>query len=110
MPEAILYSANSDAMAVILTTEKLYRLLKYPKTEPPPTKFWPIPLLMAAIEAADPIYRDWALRKMTDYSSAGEYFRKSLGLVEKIWEVEGKGGRRADFAGVIRAMGDDLVV
>lgn len=105
-----LYTANSNAAAIISTTEKLYRVLKFPKEEPPPTKMWPIPLVMAAIEASDPIYRDWALRKISDYSCAGEHFHNSIIFVETVHELEEKSGTRANLSDIMNSMGETVII
>ncbi len=109
-PDSPLYSADVDAVAILSTTEKLYTELRFPKGEPPPTKWWPVPLAMAAIEARDPIYRDWALRKMYDYRFAGDNFPNSIAFVERIHEVEAESGVRADLGRLLKAMPDTCVI
>ncbi|KAH8682581.1 hypothetical protein BX600DRAFT_374941 [Xylariales sp. PMI_506] len=89
-PGAPLYSADDHASNLITTVNKYYQLLKYPQTEPPPTKFWPIPLVMAAIEARDPIYRDWARRRIQDYKNAGEHYARSVEFADKVQRSEEK--------------------
>lgn len=108
--DAALYSADTHATALILITDRFYKELKYSKRDPPPTKMWPIPLLMAAIEAKDPIYRDWAMRKIADYSASGEHFSKSILVIERVWEMESSKGRRANIADVINGIGATFVL
>ncbi|KAL6693174.1 hypothetical protein J3F84DRAFT_396632 [Trichoderma pleuroticola] len=55
----------------------------YLTTKAPPTKIWPVPLIMAAIEAKDWIYRDWAPQQMKSYYSAGKHFVNACAFVEK---------------------------
>jgi len=109
-PDATPYSADTHAAAIIRITDKLYKVLKYSKRDPPPTKMWPIPLLMAAIEAKDPIYRDWAMRKIADYNASGEHFSKSILVIERVWEMESRKGGRVDIANVIDGIGAAFVL
>jgi hypothetical protein len=65
---------------------------------------------MAALEARDPIYRDWAMRKIADYGASGEHFSKSILVIERVWEMESDKGRRADIANVIAGIGSTFVL
>lgn len=105
-----MYSADHHASKIITITDKMYRVLSLPITEPPPTKMWPIPLTMAAIEAKDPVYRSWAIQKIKAYSNAGEYFSKSCQFAEKVQVAEEESGCRADLADLARSMGDDFII
>lgn len=59
---------------------------------------------MAAIEARDPIYRDWAMRKIADYSASGEHISKSILVIDRVWEMESNQGRRVNIANVINGI------
>jgi hypothetical protein len=109
-PGASLYTGDLDATAIILTTNKLYTILKIPTADPPPTKFWPIPLVMASIEANDPIYRDWALRKIVDYKFAGELYPRSVKFVQKVHQIEGESGVRTHLGEVMQGMVETFVL
>jgi len=65
---------------------------------------------MAAIEAKDPIYRDWAMRKIADYNASGEHFSKSILVIERVWEMESRKGGRVDIANVIDGIGAAFVL
>ena len=110
LPRAPLYAANADATAIIATTDKLYRLLKIPTKDPPPTKFWPIPLVMASIEASDPIYRDWALRKIIDYKISGEVYLRSVKFVQQVHQLEEECGVRRHLGEIMEGLADQLVL
>jgi hypothetical protein len=105
-----LYSANIHAVAIISTVDKLYRLLKRPKREPPPSKIWPLPLVLASMEAEDRIYRDWALRKLEDYSHAGENYAQSCALVARVQETESCSGQREHLGLIMAAVGPSSVI
>lgn len=109
-PSLPLYSANMHASRIILTVDKIYRSLKYPKAEPPPSKVWPIPLMFASIEAEDPIYRDWTLRKMEDYDRAGECNVRYCTFVRKVYEAEELSGQRAHLGRIMKSFGDGYLV
>ncbi|KAH7240297.1 uncharacterized protein BKA55DRAFT_621526 [Fusarium redolens] len=88
-PEHATYTDTSHAEDIIGITRRFYNKLKRPRTEAPPTKIWPIPLIMAAIEAKDPIYRDWALQLIKDCCQAGKHYVNACAFVEKHIVVEG---------------------
>ncbi|KAH8893619.1 MFS general substrate transporter [Thozetella sp. PMI_491] len=83
LPSDPLFSENDHAVIIITTTDRFYQLLKRPHSEPPPTKIWPLPLVMAAIEARDSIYRGWATQKIREYARAGKHYLNSCAFVEK---------------------------
>lgn len=97
-------------MDIISTTDKLYRSLQLATTEPPTTKFWPIPLVMASIEAKDPIYRDCALRKLADNQNAGDIYAMSVELVRKVHQIENGGGLRANLEQLMQTMAEGFVL
>ena len=107
---APLYSADIHASKIIKTVDRFYHVLEYPKSEPPPTKFWPIPLTMAAIEAKDPIYRGWALQKIKEYKTAGDHYPQSYDFAEKVQALEGKTGTRADLSEMAKRMGPEFLI
>ncbi|KAH7153873.1 hypothetical protein DER46DRAFT_510987 [Fusarium sp. MPI-SDFR-AT-0072] len=88
-PTDAAYVDTLHAEDIIGITRRFYNKLKRPRTEAPPTKIWPIPLIMAAIEAKDPIYRDWALQLIKDCSQAGKHYANACAFVEKHIVVEG---------------------
>ncbi|PTB48596.1 hypothetical protein M431DRAFT_99731 [Trichoderma harzianum CBS 226.95] len=88
-PNESMYTKSNHAEKITTITSQFYRRLKRPRTEAPPTKIWPVPLIMAAIEAKDWIYRDWALQQMKSYYSAGKHFANACAFVEKHIVVEG---------------------
>jgi hypothetical protein len=110
LPRAPLYTADVHAKAIILTTDKLYKLLKIPTTDPPPTKFWPIPLVMASIEANDPIYRDWALRRIVDYKYSGEVYPRSVKFVQQVHRLEEECGVRRHLGEVMKGLAEQFVL
>jgi hypothetical protein len=81
------------------------------RSTPPPTKIWPLPLVMAAIEVRDPIYREWALHKLEAYGgTAGQQYTFAKVFVERMWEREEEAGSRVDCAGVIADINDGMVL
>lgn len=108
-PES-LYTETAHAEEIISITRRFYSKLKRPRTEAPPTKIWPIPLIMAAIEAKDPIYRDWALQLIKDCSQAGKHYVNACTFVEKMHAAEEETGCRANLSHIAQDMGDDFVV
>ncbi|KAL7905208.1 major facilitator superfamily domain-containing protein [Trichoderma velutinum] len=88
-PNESMYTKSTHAEKIIIITNQFYQRLKQPRTEAPPTKIWPVPLIMAAIEAKDSIYRDWALQQMKNYHCAGKHFVNACAFVEKHIVVEG---------------------
>ncbi|KAH7160523.1 hypothetical protein B0J13DRAFT_494178 [Dactylonectria estremocensis] len=88
-PNESMYTESKHAEEIIAITRRFYQKLKRPRTEAPPTKIWPVPLIMAAIEAKDPVYRDWTLQKIRDYSRIGKHFMNACTFVEKHIIVEG---------------------
>ncbi|KAF5656976.1 hypothetical protein FCIRC_13410 [Fusarium circinatum] len=109
-PEDIMYAETAHAEDIISITRRFYSKLKRPRTEAPPTKIWPIPLIMAAIEAKDPIYRDWALQLIKDCSQAGKHYVNACAFVEKVHAAEEGTGCRADLSQIAQEMGDDFVI
>lgn len=59
-PEAPRHAASQSAQTIIKLAQELTKFHSSRNT-PPPTKFWPLPLVMAAIEVDDTIYREWAI-------------------------------------------------
>ncbi|KAG5814141.1 hypothetical protein H9Q71_003403 [Fusarium xylarioides] len=107
--EEPLYAETAHAEEIIGITRRFYSKLKRPRTEAPPTKIWPIPLIMAAIEAKDPIYRDWALQLIKDCSQAGKHYVNACAFVEKVHSAEGT-GCRANLSQIAQEMGDDFMI
>ncbi|KAG5747911.1 hypothetical protein H9Q70_009405 [Fusarium xylarioides] len=108
--EEPLYAETTHAEEIIGITRRFYSKLKRPRTEAPPTKIWPIPLIMAAIEAKDPIYRDWALQLIKDCSQAGKHYVNACAFVEKVHSAEEGTGCRANLSQIAQEMGDDFVI
>lgn len=109
-PDAELYAADANATATVRVVEQMHGQLGLARSDTPQTKMWPIPLMMAAIESRDSIYRDWALRKMRDYDHAGAHYRHVCTLVEKIQSEEQRTGRRADVGALLRGMQPEFVI
>ncbi|KFY38368.1 hypothetical protein V495_06612 [Pseudogymnoascus sp. VKM F-4514 (FW-929)] len=105
------HSADAFAVRIIQVAQKLDVLRgKASLSTPPPTKIWPLPLVMAAIEVQDPIYREWVLHKLETYGgTAGQQYTLAKVFVEKLWEREEEAGRRVDCAGVIAEINDGMV-
>lgn len=109
-PNELLYAKSIHAEKIITITRHFYRKLKRPRTEAPPTKIWPVPLIMAAIEAKDPIYREWTLQQIKEYCRAGKHFVNACTFVEKVHAAEEATGGRADLRRIAQDMGDDFVI
>ncbi|KAK5993053.1 hypothetical protein PT974_06480 [Cladobotryum mycophilum] len=109
-PEAPLYTADHHATSIIRTTDRYYQALSRPRKEPPPTKVWPLPLVMAAIEANDSIYRGWAVQRIREYEHAGKHYANSSRFVETVFFQEQGSRRRTDLAAAAESMGDDFVI
>jgi hypothetical protein len=106
------HSADAFAVRIIQVAQKLDVLRGGASlSTPPPTKIWPLPLVMAAIEVRDPIYREWALHKLETYGgTAGQQYTLAKVFVERMWEKEEEAGRRVDCAGVIADINDGMVL
>ncbi|KAF5605102.1 hypothetical protein FPANT_1279 [Fusarium pseudoanthophilum] len=109
-PEDLIYAETEHAEDIIGITRRFYSKLKRPRIEAPPTKIWPIPLIMAAIEAKDPIYRDWALQLIKDCSQAGKHYANACAFVEKVHAVEEGTCCRANLSQIAQGMGDHFVI
>ncbi|EXL99484.1 hypothetical protein NOF04DRAFT_5078 [Fusarium oxysporum II5] len=109
-PADEIYTDTSHAEDLIGITRRFYSKLKRPRMEAPPTKIWPIPLIMAAIEAKDPIYRDWALQLIKDCSHAGKHYVNACAFVEKVHAAEEGTGCRANLSQIAEDMGDNFVI
>ncbi|KAF5243556.1 hypothetical protein FANTH_8135 [Fusarium anthophilum] len=109
-PQDAIYAETTHAEDIISITRRFYSKLKRPRTEAPPTKIWPIPLIMAAIEAKDPIYRDWALQLIKDCSQAGKHYANACVFVEKVHAAEEGTGCRANLSQIAQEMGDGFVI
>ncbi|KAI7759721.1 hypothetical protein LZL87_009044 [Fusarium oxysporum] len=109
-PTDAAYVDTLHAEDIIGITRRFYNKLKRPRTEAPPTKIWPIPLIMAAIEAKDPIYRDWALQLIKDCSQAGKHYANACAFVEKVHDAEEGTGCRANLSQIAQDMGDNFVI
>ncbi|KAL5352335.1 hypothetical protein ACLOAV_002282 [Pseudogymnoascus australis] len=107
------HSADAFAVRVIQVAQKLdvHRGGGTSLSTPPPTKIWPLPLVMAAIEVRDPIYREWVLHKLETYGgTAGQQYTLAKVFVERMWEREEKAGRRVDCAGIVAEVNDGMVL
>ncbi|PCD27019.1 hypothetical protein AU210_013437 [Fusarium oxysporum f. sp. radicis-cucumerinum] len=109
-PTDAAYADTPHAEDIIGITRRFYNKLKRPRTEAPPTKIWPIPLIMAAIEARDPIYRDWALQLIKDCSQAGKHYVNACAFVEKVHAAEEGTGCRANLSQIAQDIGDNFVI
>lgn len=78
---------------------------------PPPTKIWPLPLVVAAIEVKDVVYREWALMKLEIYVGVGGYqYRDAKAFVEAVISTEEKMGKRVDLGDVLCNLNPGLIV
>ncbi|KAM5357468.1 hypothetical protein ACJZ2D_016234 [Fusarium nematophilum] len=109
-PGEAMYAESTHAEDIIAITRGFYSKLKRPRTEAPPTKIWPIPLIMAAIEAKDPIYRDWVLQQIKDCCRAGKHFVNACAFVERVHAAEEATGCRANLYRIAQDMSDDFVI
>ncbi|KAF9772713.1 hypothetical protein IL306_009568 [Fusarium sp. DS 682] len=109
-PGEPLYTESTHAEEIIAITRRFYNQLKRPRTEAPPTKIWPIPLIMAAIEAKDPVYRDWALQHIRDCCHAGKHFVNACAFIERVHAAEEGTGCRANLSQITKDMGNNFVI
>ena len=65
---------------------------------------------MASIEASDPIYRDWALRKIIDYKISGEVYLRSVRFVQQVHQLEEECGVRRHLGEIMEGLADQLVL
>ena len=78
---------------------------------PPPTNIWPLPLVMAAIEVKDLIYREWAVQILEMYQQvAGDHYAWSKRFVETVCEKEDVVARRLDWATILSDLNDGIVI
>ncbi|EOO01557.1 putative fungal transcriptional regulatory protein [Phaeoacremonium minimum UCRPA7] len=85
-------------------------MLKRPRSEPPPTKIWPLPLVLAAIEAKDSIYRGWAVQKIRDYAQAGKHYANACAFAEEVQGREEQRNARVDLAAISHNMPDNFII
>jgi hypothetical protein len=114
-PSAPMHSADVFAMKIIQVAQQLNALrtstIGAPPSSPPPTKIWPLPLVMAAVEVRDPIYREWVLDRLKAYEEgAGDHYVWARRFVEAMVEREARDGRRVDWGIVLADVSDGLVV
>lgn len=115
-PDEPRHTADAFAVRIIQVAQKLDVLRGRGGggasiSTPPPTKIWPLPLVMAAIEVRDPIYREWVLHKMETYGgTAGQHYVLAKVFVERVWLKEEEAGKRVDCAGVMAGICDGLVL
>lgn len=105
-----LYSSNDHAVEIIRITERLYKSFDLVESDPPRTKSWPIPLVMAAIEARDSIYRNWALRKIKDTWQAGDLYTNSCVFVERVQRAEETAGSRVPLQDIMEGVDKEFVI
>lgn len=105
------HSADIYAIKTIRFAQQLNTLRNTPYSNPPQTKIWPLPIVLAAIEVRDPIYGEWVLEKMRGYeTTSGDHYVYAKKFIEKMWEAEGIAGRRVDYDVVMREVKDGLVI
>lgn len=106
------HAADQHARNIIRITQQLKALRpEGSKAAPPPTKFWPLPLVMAAIEVEDPIYREWAVRMLADYETVGgDHYTWSRRFVEAMCEREDQIAQRLDWSSILAEIKDGLVI
>lgn len=109
------YSASGFARKVIQLTQQLNELhaAKFgtsPDT-PPPTKLWPLPLVMAAIEVDDTIYRAWAIDRLKAYEKiGGDHYAYTAKFVEAVCTREDSAATRLDWEPILIEVRDGLVI
>ncbi|KAJ5989658.1 hypothetical protein N7481_004868 [Penicillium waksmanii] len=106
------HAADQHACDIIRITQQLKALRPVgSKVTPPPTKFWPLPLVMAAIEVRDPVYREWAVRMLADYETVGgDHYTWSRRFVEAMCEREDQIAQRLDWSSILAEIKDGLVI
>lgn len=109
------HAASGFARKIIQISQKLNEFHKTDfqgsPTSPPSTKFWPLPLVMAAIEVDDMVYREWAIDRLKKYEeTGGDHYVWSRKFVEAVCAGEDKTGTRLDWESIISEIKDGLVI
>lgn len=112
VPSDMRHAADQHAMDIIRISQQLKALRPIDsKGSPPPTKFWPLPLVMAAIEVEDLVYREWALQMLEIYeTTGGDHYVWSRRFVEAVCEREDQASRRLDWCSILVETKDGLVI
>ncbi|KAJ5899886.1 hypothetical protein N7495_004630 [Penicillium taxi] len=105
------HAANNHAEEIICISQKLRAMLPAGSALPPPTKIWPLPLVMAAIEVEDIIYREWAVQVLGTYQQvAGDHYAWAKKFVETVCEKEDGASQRLDWAIILNNLKNGLVI
>lgn len=82
-----------------------------PSTTPPPTKYWPLPLVMAAVEVDDLIYREWAIDRLAAYARVGgDHYVYATEFVQLVCATEDRAMARVDWEPLMAVVRDGLVI
>jgi hypothetical protein len=114
-PELPRHSADSFARTIIKLSQELTRLqttnFRASLDAPPPTKFWPLPLVMAAIEVDDIIYREWAIERLKSYEKVGgDHYVYATKFVMLVCATEDKAMARVDWEPIMAIVRDGLTI
>ncbi|KAI9038026.1 uncharacterized protein KD926_011364 [Aspergillus affinis] len=106
------HAADAHAKEIIRISQQLKTLRpEGSKTTPPPTKLWPLPLVMVAIEVEDLIYREWAIQMLEGYETVGsDHYVWCRRFVEAMCEKEDRASRRLDWGSVLVEIKDGLFI
>ncbi|OQD83113.1 hypothetical protein PENANT_c018G06395 [Penicillium antarcticum] len=114
MSEKPRHAAKQHAMDIIQTSQKLEATQPVgarSSPPPPPTKFWPLLLVMAAIEVKDLIYREGAINMLEVNQKVAEdnysWFKK---FVEIVIERKDQVSVRLDWGVILGGLKDGLVM
>lgn len=112
IPGETRHAANQHAIGIIQISQNLKAMQPAGAvSSPPPTKFWPLPLVMAAIEVKDLIYREWAVNMLEVYQQvAGDNYFWSKKFVEAVCEREDRASARLDWGVILEELKDGLVI
>lgn len=114
-PSQSRHSASAFAIEIIRLSQKLNTLYKThfkgSPSSPPPTKIWPLPLVMAAIEVDDDVYREWVIDRLKMYEqTGGDHYTRARRFVEVVYEKESQAESRLDWEQIMIEFNDGLVI
>ncbi|KAF3384325.1 hypothetical protein F1880_001851 [Penicillium rolfsii] len=111
-PTDLRHAATQHAASIIHIAQKLKGVQpKELSLSPPPTKIWPLPLVMAAIEVSDIIYREWSIDMLSNYeANAGDHYSHARRFVEAVCRREDGENKRLDWEIIMQELMDGLVI
>ncbi|CAK7221419.1 hypothetical protein SEUCBS140593_004560 [Sporothrix eucalyptigena] len=109
------HAAGNCARTIIKLAQELTHLqttnFRASRDTPPPTKFWPLPLVMAAIEVDDIIYREWAIDRLRAYEKVGgDHYVYATKFVTLVCAAEDKAMARVDWEPIMATVRDGLTI